>query len=46
MLSGKSSIGRGRAPIGADAERVGVLDLEELGHLVELRGNVSVVDGH
>ena len=37
--------GRGPA-IGAHAKRIGALDLEEVGHAIEERGDVGVVDGH
>ena len=35
-----------RLPVGAHPERVGPLDVEEIGNLVELAGNLGVDDGH
>jgi hypothetical protein len=34
-----------RPPVGAHPERACTLDIEELGHLVELDGNLGVDDG-
>jgi len=35
-----------RPPVGAHAELVGTLDVEKIGNLVELAGNLGVDDGH
>ena len=35
-----------RVAIGADAERIGLLDLEEIGDVLEHPGDVGIVDGH
>jgi hypothetical protein len=37
---------RGGSSIGAHAEGIGPFDLEKLGHPIELRGDVGVVDRH